>query len=103
MDGLLNIYQTLRAQPLIPFVVAALLVAPLLFQLKTKSRASWASWFSFGGTAVVWLAFAIYNLIFRPEPLLALNDAVMVGLPLLVFSANSIIFWAFGLLSHNRA
>ena len=103
MEGLLNIYQALRAQPLIPFVVAALLVAPLLFQLKTKGRASWSSWLSFGGTALVWLAFAIYNIVFRPDPLLALSDTVMVGLPLLVFSANSILFWVFGLLSHNRA
>lgn len=103
MEGILNIYQALRAQPLIPFVVAALLVAPFLFQLKMKGRASWSSWLSFGGTAVVWLAFAIYNIVFRPEPLLALGEAVMVGVPLLVFSANSVLFWAFGLLSHNRA
>ena len=103
MEGLLNIYQSLRLQPLIPFVVAALLVAPLLFKLKMNGRANWSSWVSFGGTAVVWLAFAIYNVAFRPEPLLALSDVVMVGLPLLVFSANSVLFWVFGLLSHNRA
>lgn len=103
MEGLLNIYQALRAQPFVPFAVAALFLAPLLFQLKKKGGASLSSWLSFGVTAAVWLAFAIYNVAFRPEPFLALSDAVFVGLPLLVFSVNSVLFWAFGLLSHSRA
>ena len=103
MEGLINIYQILRTQPVIPFIVVALLVAPLLLQLKTKGRTSWFNWLSFGGTALVWLVFAIYNIIFRPEPFLAVSDIVLVGLPLLVFSVNSVLFWAFSLLSSNRA
>ena len=102
MEGLLNIYQVLRAQPLIPFIVVALLVVSLLFQLKTKGRASWSNWLSLGLTAAVWLAFAIYNVMFRPEPFTVLSDTIIVGLPLLVLSANAALFWLFGLLSHNR-
>lgn len=41
MEGLLNIYQALRLQPSIPFVVAAVLVAPLLFKLKMNGHTSW--------------------------------------------------------------
>ena len=103
MEGLINIYQVLRAQPLIPFILVALLATPLLFQLKTKGRVSWSSWFSLGLTSVVWLVFAIYNVVFRPEPFTAVGDIIMVGFPLLVFSANAVLFWLFGLLSHNRA
>jgi hypothetical protein len=100
MDLLLALYQTLRTQPLVPFLIAALIALPLILQLKNSGHASTSCWLYSGGTAFLWLIFAIFNIAFHQEPFLFLNESLVVGISLFVLSVNAILFWSFDLLVH---
>jgi hypothetical protein len=101
MEGLVSLYQLLRMQPLVPFCIAVLIALPLIVQLKTSGRASTSLWLYFGGCSLLWLAFAIFAITFHQEPLVFLNEFIVVGLPLFVLSVNAMLFWGFESLRHR--
>jgi hypothetical protein len=101
MEGLIALYRVLRMQPFVPFFIAVFISVPLIVQLKTSGRASTSSWLYSGGSSLVWLAFAIFNIAFHQEPFVFLNEFIVVGLPLFVLSVNAMLFWGFDSLAHR--
>jgi hypothetical protein len=100
VDYLLALYQFLRTQPLVPFFITVLIALPLIVQLKNSRHASTSSWLYSGGSSLLWLAFAIFNIAFHQAPFVFLNEFIVIGLPLFVLSINAMLFWGFESIAH---
>jgi hypothetical protein len=101
MEDLINFYQYLRGSVFLPFLIALIFIAPIVLERKTKGKVKFLSYFWFGGTAIIWLLFSIFNLVFEQSPFSAVPDIIYIGLPLLIFSINSVLFWAFSSLNYG--
>lgn len=95
MEDLINFYQYLRGSVILPFLIALIFIIPILLERKVRGKVKLPSYFMFGGTSVVWLLFSIFNLVFDQSPFAAVPDIIYVGMPLLIFSINSMLFLAF--------
>lgn len=98
MDGLIAFYQLLRGSVILPVVIGVAFFALLAIERKLKGKVRFGSYLWFGITGLLWGLFAIFNFIFEQSPFTALPEIVYIGLPLFIFSVNSLLFWLFGCL-----